>query len=77
MRMGEHVEHALDRQCILGMNAGDPALGDGGRDHDPVREIGDVVLGRKFRDAGHLGAAFDPRRGLSEMIEAGHGAFLT
>jgi hypothetical protein len=37
MLVREHVEHAVDRQRIRGMNALDPPFGNGGRDYATMR----------------------------------------
>ena len=75
MLVREHVEHACDRKRIRGIDALDPALGDGGRDHDAVREVGHVVFGGVLGNAGDLGAAVDAGGRLAEIAGGGHGAF--
>ena len=67
MRVGEHVEHAFHRQRIRSMDPLDAALGNGGRDHEAVREPGHVVFGRVFRSAGDLRASVDAGGRLAEM----------
>ena len=69
----EHVEHAVDRQRIGGMDAPDPSLGDGRRDDEAVRQTGDVVLGRVSRRARHLRPALDPRGRLAEKARCNGG----
>ena len=64
MLVREHVEHAVDRQRIRGMNALDPSFGNGGRNHDTMREAGHVVFGGVFRKSGNLRASVDAGVGL-------------
>src|ERR1043166_8513015 len=73
--VGENGGDALDAQRVGKVAARDPPLGDGRRDHEPVREIGHVVLGGVFRRAGDLGASIDPRSRFAERA-GGHGAYL-
>ena len=67
MLVREDVEHAFDRQRIRSVDPLDAAFGNGGRDHDAVREPGHVVFGGVFRSAGDLGASVDAGSRFAEM----------
>src|SRR5262245_2174566 len=74
MLVRKHVEHAVDRQRIRGMNALDPPLGNGGRDHETMRQAGHVVFGGVFRKSGNLRVSIDAGGRLAEVAGGGHGA---
>src|SRR5262245_52964979 len=72
MLVSEDVEHALHRQRICNVDPLNATPGNGGRDHDAMRETGHIVFGRVLRNAGNFRKSVDPGGRFAEMTGEGH-----
>ena len=72
MLVGEDVEHALHCQRIRNVDPLNAASGNGGRDHDAVRQPGHVVFRCIFRNAANLRTSVDAGSRFAERTGEGH-----